>query len=200
MPVAKLTLAQDYRMNLAQWEGTKPSELFWWTPNLASDTEVTSVRCYVRCKTLWYPLFLLFGTREFKPCEYTRLGVAFLLNGITALDKDAHVTSDLFGEGKAHMSRERNSAQVLFYKKGGGDITPYGGVFDVWVEIEYSGTAPDPDIQSATVPTAQQASASLSNPTFPWADSAMLGQLSPLLIIVVAVLVLVLIISAIRRS
>jgi len=199
MPVAKITLAENYAFTIAGWAGEAPSELFWWKPNLAPDTVVQSATCHVMCKKLWASFFGI-AYRELPPCiEHPDYANVFNLNNRTVFNKPCHVTLDRFEDGKAYMSRERNCTQIVLYKTGFGNTLTIGGIFDVWVEIEYTGGAPNPDIIPATEPT-PETKEEMPTSTFPWSTSTFLGELSPLIMILAVVLVLVLIISAIRRS
>lgn len=205
MAVKKIMLAENYRISMAFWEGTKPSETIWWTPGLAPDTVVNEVRCYLRCKKLIASPYreFTFGFFKFEqePCKvHPLIANKFELNGVTVFEKNAHVTLDQFADGKAYMSRERNATRIILKKTRWLYASAFDALYDVWVEIDYSGGEPNPDILASTEPPAPITTPDLTpNPTLPYMSSPFLGEFSTLFLLVIVVMIFVLIISAVRR-
>jgi hypothetical protein len=208
MPVVKHVIAEGYKIVLLPWEGVKASEVFWFDPKLKADTVVNRLNCYLR---LVKYEFLPFGWEYLKverePCEESpEVSNKFELNGKIVFDKPAHVTLDRFEDGKKYLATERNTVRAIIYKTAWLNPHAYRLWFDIWIEIDYSGGAPEPTLIPSRTPEPPDAEEPLPqpvytpNPAFPYSGMPFMGEFSSLFLLVIVVMIFVLIITAIRRS
>ena len=197
MPTKRYDIATDYRLHIELWEGQKWSEAFWVDIETPAGCTVNAINCYLRCTKGWSSVFPV--VEDWKTCvERVDTNNKFEFNGYKVWEKPAHLDKALVGDGKTYLVKGRNSVRFCMYKSKPFLLKGLDGVFDCWLEIDYTGEEPTVTTAPATTysPTMIEAT---ENPALGELSLPFLGEFSTIFLLVVVVMIFVLIISAVRR-
>jgi len=206
MPTMTLHLGVHVSLLIAPWEAEKWTDVVSREITLPAGTVVNRVNCYVRvieCKRMVYLPFPVYT--EYEPCvEEKDLAITFTLNGKVVGMSYTHVEKDvLMGDGKAFIVLEegvkkRNDFAVRFAKVHPFNINAYDVIFNFYIVIDYTGTAPEVDPAPATAYPDPYIDAMTPAPTRSQFSMPFAGEWSSLFMIIIFVLVFVLILEIIR--
>jgi len=205
MPVAVIDLFSDYVLFMNHWEGSSTSVDHRRGGYDPAVTTINSVRVHVACRKAGYaPLIAPWAWRELPTCEEApAVNVVPVTNGVDVFRKPIHVDKVLSGEAKHLISTKENVFSFHMYKTTWFNDAKVNCLFNVWMEVDYSGTTP-PLVEEMLPPPSPPPYPPLPpnppNPPPPWTSTTFMADFSPLFMIVIVVMVLVLIITAIRRS
>jgi len=150
VPVVTQQLFKDYHLTVDHFEGHRWTMMVWFTVTIPAGTTINSVMCRLRTSKHWATT--IFGiVFESKPCvEVGGEANVFELNGYGIWDKPVHVNKVVEGDGKIYLVSGDNSVRICLRKTAPLISDKLDQIFDVWIDIDYTGEAVTTGIERVT--------------------------------------------------